>query len=89
VATTAIDPGSVQQAGTVTFITRSAADGSAITREFTVTRNGGNTSGPFPADASVEARSADAPLPDQILGFDITTSIGGNVGVVDIRVLTP
>ena len=84
-----LDLGATRQVAAVEFITRSMADGSAITSEFTVTVDDGETLGPFPAGTPVEARTAEVSFTGRVLRFDITASTGGNVGAVEIRVLAP
>jgi hypothetical protein len=71
------------------FITRSMADGSAITTEYTVTVDDGEVLGPFPAGTPADARSQAVTVSGQLLRFDIQTSTGGNTGAVEIRVLAP
>jgi hypothetical protein len=84
-----IDLGSPQEIAAVEFITRSMADGSAITEEFTVTVDDGEMVGPFPAGSPSDPRSATVDLDGQVLRFDVDASTGGNVGAIEIRVLGP
>lgn len=71
------------------FITRSMADGSAITTEYTVTVDGGEVLGPFPAGTPADTRFHPATITGQVFRFDIVASTGGNTGAVEIRVLAP
>ena len=82
-----IDLGSVQQVTGVEFITRSMADGTAITKTYSVTVDGGTTYGPFPAGTAVDPKFAPVATSGQRFRFDVDTSTGGNVGAVEVRVL--
>ncbi len=84
-----IDLGSSRPIGGVEFLTRSMADGSAITDTFTVTVDGGSPAGPFPAGTVARPRFAALDATGQRLRFDVATSTGGNVGAVEIRVFGP
>jgi hypothetical protein len=84
-----IDLGSAQQVAGVEFVTRSMADGSAITDRYTVTVDGGETFGPFPAGSPSNPRFAEAEFTGRELRFEISSSTGGNTGAVEIRVFAP
>lgn len=84
-----LDLGQRVEIGGFEFITRSMADGSAITTEFTVTVDDGDVLGPFPAGTPADARSQTVTTTGQLLRFDIEASTGGNTGAVEIRVLAP
>ena len=84
-----LDLGQEVAIGGFEFITRSMADGSAITTEFTVTVDDGEVLGPFPAGTPADARSQPVTATGRLLRFDIETSTGGNTGAVEIRVLAP
>lgn len=84
-----IDLGEVLEIGGFEFITRSMADGSAVTTEFTVTVDDGDVLGPFPAGSPADRRFEAVEARGRILRFDITTSTGGNTGAVDIGVYGP
>ena len=84
-----IDLGSARPIGGVEFLTRSMADGSAITDTFTVSIDGGEPAGPFPAGSVARPRFATVEATGQQLRFDIVKSSGGNVGAVEIRVFGP
>jgi hypothetical protein len=84
-----LDLGGEVEIGGFEFITRSMADGSAITTEFTVTVDGGEVLGPFPAGTPADARFQSVTTTGRMLRFDIETSTGGNTGAVEIRVLAP
>lgn len=70
----------------VAFLTRSMADGSAITETFTVTTDGGEVLGPFPAGNPAQARITEIDATATTLRFEVATSTGGNVGAVEIEV---
>lgn len=80
-----IDLGTETAVTGVAFLTRSMADGSAITETFTVTVDG-ETFGPFPAGSPSQARIAELTATGRELRFDVETSTGGNVGAVEIQV---
>jgi hypothetical protein len=81
-----VDLGGDEEIGGVSFVTRSMADGSAITDTFTVTVDGGETFGPFPAGSPSDERIAQITVTGSELRFDVETSTGGNVGAIDIAV---
>lgn len=64
----------------VGFHTRTMGDGSATTETFTITVDGADTLGPFPA-GRVEITST-----GRIVRFDVDTSTGGNTGATEIEV---
>lgn len=70
----------------IAFLTRSMADGSAITETFTVTADGGEELGPFPAGSPATSRVADVAMTSRELTFRVAASTGGNVGAVEIQV---
>lgn len=70
----------------VAFLTRSMADGSAITETFTVALDDGQELGPFPAGSPATSRVADVAVTSRELTFRVATSTGGNVGAVEIQV---
>jgi hypothetical protein len=81
-----IDLGGPQEIAGVEFITRSMADGSSITDTFTVTVDGGEALGPFPAGTVTDPRFAELVAAGRLLRFDVESSTGGNVGAVEVRV---
>ena len=83
------DLGEVAELGGFEFITRSMADGSAITTEYTVTVDDGEALGPFPAGSPADARFQAVSASGRTLRFDIEASTGGNTGAVEIRVFGP
>lgn len=84
-----IDLGSPQDIVGVEFITRSMSDGTATTTEYTVTVDGGETFGPFPAGDPADAMFADAEFTGQILRFEVAASTGGNTGAIEVRAFAP
>lgn len=83
-----IDLGSPQTLSGVEFITRSMADGTAITNEFTVTVDDGETFGPFPAGTVADPGFAEVIATGQVIRFDVSSSTGGNTGAVEIRIFS-
>lgn len=84
-----LDLGQPEQIAGVEFLTRSMADGTALTATFTVTVDG-QTFGPF--DAGNARASLFAELDDvtgQVVRFDVERSSGGNTGALEVRVLAP
>jgi len=84
-----VDLGQSQPIGGVEYLTRSMADGSAITTTFTVIPDGGAPLGPF--EASTPARPAIHLLDIQAreLRFEVENSTGGNTGAIEVRVFAP
>ena len=70
------------------FLTRSMTDGTAITETYTVTVDGSETYGPFPAGNAADPRTTDVTVRGQVFTFDVATSTGGNTGAVEIRILS-
>ncbi len=84
-----IDLGSPQDIVGVEFITRSMSDGTAVTTEYTVTVDGGETFGPFSAGNPSDAMFAEAEFTGQVLRFEVAASTGGNTGAIEIRAFAP
>lgn len=84
-----IDLGDATELGGFEFITRSMADGTAITDQYTVTVDGEEVLGPFVAGNPADFRFQSVAATGQVLRFDIVSSSGGNTGAVEIRVLGP
>jgi hypothetical protein len=84
-----IDLGSSQPVGGFEFLTRTMTDGSATTTSYTVTVDGGETLGPFPAGNPANAATAATAVTGQVFRFDVTDSTGGNTGAIEIRILAP
>ena len=84
-----IDLGSVQEVAGVEFITRSMANGTAITSQFFVVVDDGARLRPFatgnPATPSFNAVT----FTGRIIRFEIDTSTGGNTGAIEARVFAP
>jgi hypothetical protein len=81
-----IDLGASIDVAAVEFLTRSMADGSAITDTFTVSFDGGASFGPFPSSTAATRRPATLSASGQVLRFEVASSTGGNVGAVEIAV---
>ena len=73
----------------VEFWTRSMLDGSATTDMYTITVDGGETFGPFPAGNPADPNFAAVEFSGQQIRFDIESSTGGNVGAIELRVFAP
>lgn len=84
-----IDLGSPQAVVGVEFLTRSMLDGSAATEMYTVTVDGGETFGPFPAGTPANPRFAAVAFTGQVIRFEVETSTGGNVGAIELGVFAP
>ncbi len=84
-----IDLGAAHDIAGVEFVTRSMADGSAITSTYTVAVDGDSPRGPFPAASPATSRVAPLGVSGRRLRFDVAQSSGGNVGAVEIRVYAP
>ena len=80
-----IDLGSQQDVIGVEFITRTMGDGTATTTEYTVTVDGGDVFGPFPAGDPSDNQFAEALFAGQVLRFDVVSSTGGNTGAIEVR----
>ncbi len=80
-----IDLGEPTEVGAVAFRTREMSDGSAITLTFTVTVDGEETYGPFPAGPD----PIEVSFVGQVLRFDVAESTGGNTGAVEVEVYGP
>jgi F5/8 type C domain len=69
----------------VEFVTRSMADGTAITTTFTVSVDGGPPSGPFPASTLAHPAVAELDVEGRSVRVVVDSSTGGNVGAVELR----
>jgi len=81
-----LDLGAPTELAGVAFLTRSMADGSAITETFTVTVDDDEVLGPFPAGSPANPGIAEVAVTGQRLRFAVEDSTGGNVGAVEIQV---
>ncbi len=82
-----VDLGSQQEVAAVEFLTRTMTDGTATTTTFTVTVDGSDVFGPFPAGNPADAMRADVVFTGRRLRFDVVDSTGGNTGAIEIRIL--
>ena len=80
-----IDLGAPTEVTRVAFVTREMSDGTAITRTFTVTVDGDQTYGPFPAGPE----PVEVSFVGRVLRFDVDESTGGNTGAVEVEVYGP
>lgn len=83
-ASITIDVGEAVAVAAVEFLTRSMTDGSAITESFTVTVDGGEPQGPFPAGNPAEPQTSEVDLSGQVFTFQVESSSGGNTGAVEL-----
>ena len=84
-----IDLGAAREVGAVEFITRSMADGSAITDTFVLSVAGQDPVGPFAAGTPADRRIEELAVSGRLFRFDIESSTGGNVGAIEIRIYAP
>ncbi len=80
-----IDLGSVEDVRAVEFVTRSMADGSALTVAYSIVADGQEV-GPFPAGTPAASRTFEVHFSAQSLRFELFDTTGGNTGAVEIRV---
>ena len=73
----------------VEFLTRRMLDGTATTEMYTITVDGGEMFGPFPAGSPADPGFAAVEFSGQQIRFDVETSTGGNVGAVEVGVFAP
>ncbi|MGH8916466.1 MAG: discoidin domain-containing protein [Acidimicrobiia bacterium] len=86
-ASITLDLGEAIAVSGLAFLTRSMADGTAITDSFTVTVDGAESLGPFPAGSPADPRPTEVAVTGQVFTFDVDSSSGGNTGAVEIRIL--
>ncbi len=84
-----IDLGTEQDLAGVEFITRSMADGTAITTTYFVIVDGGERLGPFPAGSPADPRFQPIEARGQIVRFEAEDTSGGNTGAIEIGVFAP
>ena len=84
-----VDLGSEEAVAGVEFITRRMLDGTAITDTYTITVDGGDSFGPFPAGTPADPNFTEVDFSGQEVRFDVETSSGGNVGAVEVRIFAP
>jgi hypothetical protein len=83
-----VDLGAPRRVTGTEFITRSMADGSSVTDSYTVAVDGGERQGPFPAGSRREPRTATLDVTGRVFRFDVEASSGGNVGALEVRILS-
>lgn len=79
-----IDLGGPAEVTGVGFRTREMSDGTSITDAYTVTIDGGEPLGPFPAGIGLTVSDFEAT--GQVLRFDLVETTGGNTGAVEIEI---
>ena len=82
-----IDLGGETAISGVGFRTREMSDGTSITTSFTVTIDGGDALGPFPAGVGLAVARFDAV--GQTVRVNVVMSTGGNTGAVEIEIYGP
>jgi hypothetical protein len=86
-ASITLDLGGPVEVSGFEFLSRSMTDGSAITDTYTVTVDGGEILGPFPAGNPADSQPSEVAVIGQVFTFDVGGSSGGNTGAVEIRIL--
>lgn len=81
-----LDLGTTTDIKGVEFVTRSMADGTAITSTYTVSIDNGPPLGPFDASTVARPHPVSLTATGRTVCFDIAKSSGGNVGAVEIRI---
>jgi hypothetical protein len=84
-----LDLGSSQAIGGVEFITRSMANGTAITTTYWVIVDDGERLGPFAAGSPADANFQTVDLEGRLVRFESEDTTGGNTGAVEVRVFAP
>ena len=84
-----IDLGESRAVAAVEYLTRSMADGSAITTTFTVVVDGGERLGPFAASSLAQPAVHLVDVEARELRFEVENSTGGNTGAIEVRVFAP
>ncbi len=80
-----VDLGEVRRIDAVEFVTRSMADGSALTESFMIVADGVEH-GPLPARTPSASQVFDVDITGRVLRFELVDTTGGNTGAVEIRV---
>ena len=88
-ASMTLDLGAPTRITALEFITRSMADGTAITHTYQVVVDGTRTYGPFPAGSPTDRATATVDFTGRVLRFSVVSSSGGNTGASEIRAFTP
>jgi F5/8 type C domain len=86
-ASITIDLGAPSAVSGFEWVTRSMADGSAVTTTYTVVVDSGESLGPFPAGTPADPRPSEVDVTGQVFIFSVATSTGGNTGAAEIRIL--
>ena len=84
-----LDLGEAQEISGVEFITRSMADGTAITTTYWVTVDAGPRFGPFPAGSPANPSFQGLEATGQVIRFESEDTTGGNIGAVEVGVFAP
>lgn len=81
-----IDLGRAVDLSGVAFRTRGMADGSAVTRTYSVVLDDGKRLGPFPAGNRITSTVASISARARLVRFQVESSTGGNTGAVEVEV---
>ena len=84
-----VDLGESRAVAGVEFVTRSMADGSAVTLTYSVVVDGGERYGPFPAGTPARGAVQVVVFEGESLRFEVVETTGGNTGAIEIRVFAP
>ena len=82
-----IDLGAPAAVSGFEFLTRAMTDGTSITETYTVTVDGTETYGPFPAGNPADPQPSLIAVTGQVFRFEVDSSTGGNTGAVEVRIL--
>jgi len=88
-ASITLDLGEPRAVVGIEFVTRSMADGSAVTTTYTVSVDGSEPLGPFAAATPAQRGVQVVEFEGRILRFDVEDTTGGNTGAIEIRVFAP
>lgn len=81
-----VDLGQSHTVAVLEFMTRSMADGSAVTTTYTVTVDGSDPLGPFAAGNPADRKLVPVSITGREFRFDVQDSTGGNTGAIEIGI---
>jgi hypothetical protein len=84
-----IDLGETRQVAGLEYLTRSMADGTAITTTFSVVVDGGERLGPFEASSPAAEVVIPVTVEGRTFRFEVDSSTGGNTGAIEVRIFAP
>lgn len=88
-ASITLDFGAPKRITALEFITRSMADGTAVTHTYEVVVDDTKTYGRFRAGTPTDRATATVDFTGKVLRFSVVKSSGGNTGALEIRAFTP